>query len=224
MPLNNQWTRVIVLTPPPPDGCGLSELLRHRFAAMDWFAIEQHDPILAMAELCLREKAQTARAAWGLQRLERIALVIAQSAYWLRQGISLRELTSAVSRYLPTATIWEIVDDEVVRIDEPMEQVGGSDARPKSASTPMPQASKVAEARTQPASAHIAPPLEPLRLVGDADPNDSKSAPPATPSMNVSAKLVEPEDDVADKARITRQEIEMLLGDNPVSAGSEAAS
>lgn len=109
---------MIVLTPPPPDGCGMTEGLKALFAARDWFAVQQHDPYLAMAELCLRERTQAARAAWGLQRMEQIALVVLQPERWQH----LDELIAAVRRYLPNASAWMATsDDELVPFGAPVE-------------------------------------------------------------------------------------------------------
>src|SRR5215510_1021765 len=99
MPSTNEWTRVVVLTPPPSKGAGLTEGLKKLFAARDWFAVEQQDPYLAMAELCLRERAQVARSAWGLQRMELIALVVLQPAQWPQ----LQQLVDAVHQFVPSA-------------------------------------------------------------------------------------------------------------------------
>lgn len=110
MALTNEWTRVVVLTPPTAAGGGLSEGLKRLFAARDWFAVEQHDPYLAMAELCLRERAQVARSAWGLQRMELIAMVVMQPEQWPK----LQELVDAVHQFVPTATIWSASPNDTV--------------------------------------------------------------------------------------------------------------
>src|SRR5262245_42481345 len=110
-----QWTRVVVLMPPqneaprppqpgpvheapPLNDTSLAEPLRAAFAARDWFPILQHDPYLAFAELSLREQAQSSRAAWGLQRMEEIALVIVSTTVWPAEIV--HDLASAVRSHL----------------------------------------------------------------------------------------------------------------------------
>lgn len=107
---------MILLTPPPPDGEGVTDSLKSDFEARDWFAVEQTDPYLAMAELCLRERSQTARAAWGLQRMEQVALVIAPPQYWPQ--LLLQELIAAVAQHLPAASIWEAKDGSLQAIQD----------------------------------------------------------------------------------------------------------
>src|SRR5688572_14735153 len=126
MASTNQWTRVVVLTPAASFNggsgvsSGLSPELKAIFSARDWFAVEQNDPNLAMAELCLRERAQTARAAWGLQRMEQLALVVLEPQKWLQ----LDELATAVRTYIRCATIWTVAENEVIPLGAPIVQTG----------------------------------------------------------------------------------------------------
>jgi hypothetical protein len=123
MPSTNEWTRVVVLTPPSSKGHGMTEGLKRLFAARDWFAVEQHDPYLAMAELCLRERAQVARSAWGLQRMELIALVVMQPEQWPQ----LHQLVNAVHQFVPSATIWSAAEDDSI---SPLNGVASAPTRP----------------------------------------------------------------------------------------------
>src|SRR5688572_1641165 len=109
MPEISQWTRAIVLSPESSAPGGVSLKLSEAMSQRDWFPIEQHDPYLAMAELCLRERAQTARAGWGLQRMEHLALVIVEPSRWP----ALDSLIEAVGKYLTLASIWLVKNDEL---------------------------------------------------------------------------------------------------------------
>lgn len=60
-----------------------------------------HEPLQALASLCLLERAQLARAAWGLQRIDSIGLLILEPDH----GGDLPRLLAAVRRYLPAITI-----------------------------------------------------------------------------------------------------------------------
>lgn len=100
---------MIVLTQPQ---AGASAALREEFSARDWYPIEQEDPYLALAEICLRQRAQAARAAWGLQPLERLALVVIDPERWPQ----LRDLAAAVQRYVPGASVWTAQQDELTLV------------------------------------------------------------------------------------------------------------
>jgi hypothetical protein len=121
---------VVVLAPPAAiasaSGVGpvasgaptsLSPGLRNEFAQRDWFAIEHDDPYLAMAELCLRERAQAARAAWGLQRMERMALVILHPEHWPAEMLD--DLIQAVRACLSDITVYAVRDDRVEPVGQP---------------------------------------------------------------------------------------------------------
>jgi hypothetical protein len=119
MPEISQWTRAIVLTPEHSEAgqSGISPALALVFAQRDWFPIQQHDPCLAMAELCLRERAQTARAGWGLQPMEHLALVIVEPAHWP----FLEDLVLAVHRCFKHASIWVVDGEQLRSLDDPIE-------------------------------------------------------------------------------------------------------
>src|SRR5688500_8563680 len=136
MPSQTEWTRVVVLTPSPNGGPGpgaaipaaggpaagaaipgrgVTDDLKSQFAQRDWFAVEQHDPFLAMAELCLRDRAQATRASWGLQRMEQLALVVVNPQQWPL----LSHMVAAVGRFVPVATVWTVTDGEIVPLGVP---------------------------------------------------------------------------------------------------------
>jgi hypothetical protein len=120
----DQWTRVVVLAPAPAPSpsanlgaTSLSPQVQTQFEQRDWFAIEHHDPYLAMAELCLRERAQAARAAWGLQRMERMALVILHPEHWPAEMLD--DLIQAVRACLSDITVYAVRDDRVEPVGQP---------------------------------------------------------------------------------------------------------
>ncbi len=122
-----EWTRVIVLAPPSEqsapsaDGAigviGVIQRLQPEFEKRDWFAIVHSDPYLAFAELALRERAQAARAAWGLQRMEGLALVVVEPERW--PVALLDDLRRAVRRSLPAASLWTASGDRIEPADSP---------------------------------------------------------------------------------------------------------
>src|SRR5512145_2153714 len=113
MSATGPWTRVILLTPPQSEGGGLSEPLQQEFTVRDWFAVQVHDPYLALTELFVREKAQATRSSWGLQRMEQLALVITHAHNWAH----IDWLAESVRRYVPHASVWVAGDDHVRPFD-----------------------------------------------------------------------------------------------------------
>lgn len=204
----------------------MTEGLKALFAARDWFAVQQHDPYLAMAELCLRERTQAARAAWGLQRMEQIALVVLQPEHWRH----LDELIAAVRRYLPNASAWMATsDDELVPFGAPVEMTSPHECRPAS---PFADGFARNDSRMQHAHAAENGLLHDEKLSSldqqmhevfqnAQSPAPAQPQPPATlgsaPTYNQAddAPLNDQADDVTDlhgdDDRITREEIHMLL-------------
>ena len=112
---SKQWTRVIVLAP-SDDGLKSPAALQRIFEEREWYAIERSDPYDAMVELCLRERAQSARSAWGVGRLEDVALVIVHADHWDGSALSISDLIDAVTTHVPEASIWEFVGNTLRRI------------------------------------------------------------------------------------------------------------
>jgi len=76
--------------------------LRERLAERRVNAVEAASPVEAMAEICLQERAQRARSAWGLQRSMRSALVVVDRGHWR----DLSPMLDAIDRHLPEASVW----------------------------------------------------------------------------------------------------------------------
>lgn len=74
-----------------------------------WIAHEADDALGALAELCLLERTQSLRQAWGLQTVERLALVVVDPQQWPQ----LPAMVSAARRYVPKAALWSFVDGEL---------------------------------------------------------------------------------------------------------------
>jgi hypothetical protein len=158
---SNEWTRVVLLAPPSSGQTSseVGEPLKSLFAARDWFAIQLSDPYQAMAELCLRERAQAARAGWGLKRLEQLALAIHQPYVWQDQVIN--ELVDSVRQYLPSVTIWRIDHDEITpwnisdRTGNPVESAATNTFHtPVAPGKILPQESLAAPPAAPPAASH----------------------------------------------------------------------
>jgi hypothetical protein len=105
-------TRCVVLAPPEVN---LDEALRARLREHGWRTMTVHDPHIALAELCLQERLQASRSAWGLQRAEQLALVLALGGSEAAERVSM--LVNAVRRYVPAASIWKYEDGALRLID-----------------------------------------------------------------------------------------------------------
>lgn len=92
-------TRAVAMVPP---GRRLSAREREALEERGWRYTEVADPVLAFAELALRERAQRARAAWGLPRAERIVLVIIEPPAHRETA----PLLEALSRYFNAVEVW----------------------------------------------------------------------------------------------------------------------
>ena len=65
--------RCVVLTPP---GAAMSEPLRALLTARSWRFVARDDPHLAMAELCLEDRARSTRRSWAPEPEQNLALVL----------------------------------------------------------------------------------------------------------------------------------------------------
>lgn len=206
-----EWTRVIVLAPPShnealsADGAisGIDRL-QPEFEKRDWFAIVHSDPYLAFAELALRERAQAARAAWGLQRMEGLALVIVESERWPRPLLD--DLRCAVRRSLPAASLWTASGDRIEPAEAPLPATNATEQRSTSALGLGP---------------HQPPQLHAVRgNTSASNVSENGSAEPAPETSDGAG--------VRDTGRLSREEIDMLLHDNELDieppGGREAGS
>jgi hypothetical protein len=212
MALTEQWTRVILLVPPALQGRGFGDSLQSQFAARDWYAIQFHDPYLALAELCLREKSQISRDAWGLQRLEQISLVVLEPAMWSAAGVELHELTAVVQRIIPSASLWHIVDEQIIAV----QQAGVAQGVARSIAPQRAVANGSAALRTPPGSG---PPLNGHHATIAAPKNELSMAVVASTGRAGEGADAE----FSSRTRLSREEIEMLL-DPHGAAESEVAS
>ena len=121
------WTRCVLLTPRGGDD---PARLRALLVARDWHAVLQHDSYLALAELCIRRRAQNSRSAWGLAGSERQALVINEPDTF--NGLS--DLMVAMKKYLPQAQVMRYQDGTLSSLSavEPAQ----NEVRPESDSEP----------------------------------------------------------------------------------------
>lgn len=92
-------TRLVIAAPPDAQMPAALEAL---LAVPDVNAVVVHDLLTAWVELCLAERGQTARTAWGLQRQGTLGLVIVDDGQWT----DLDAMESARHRFLPDSQSW----------------------------------------------------------------------------------------------------------------------
>lgn len=122
MTVMEERTRCIVLR---PETDADTQRLDAALASREWSRIDWNGPYEAMVELCLCQRAEASRAAWGLENREQLALTVADV-------VAGAELVDAVRRYLPSVQIWRLEGEELslehegvrpaTKIDEPSGQ------------------------------------------------------------------------------------------------------
>jgi hypothetical protein len=129
MPPTECRTRCVLLAPrgdrAPERGDAARGLLDRR----GWMVHDAADPLGALAELCLLDRTQTMREAWGLQTVEALALVVAGRSDW---ADDLPDLVSAAARYVPQATLWCCDGEELQPVD-PAARAADPRATPRAA-------------------------------------------------------------------------------------------
>lgn len=93
-------TKCIWLAQPRKTRSGLTQ--PHLLSQQGWDVTAFDDPVLAMAELALCERAQAARSAWGLERVNRVVLAVEEPDACSQTSAML----AAVARYLPDVAVW----------------------------------------------------------------------------------------------------------------------
>ena len=192
---SHEWTRVVVLR---SDADGPKDArLNAIFVARDWYAIEHANAWQAMAELCLRERAQAARAAWGLQRMERSALVLLDPL----EERELFDFVQSVKKHLPGTSIWSWSGVDL----EPL--AAGEDHAPIANEPPMPRPMPrpITPAADDDDTARAAAPE--LQFSPTSAPKPPFLA-PSPPEAKTAGMVEEPH---APDGRISREEIDMLL-------------
>jgi len=116
----NDGTRGVLLV---ERGRDIDATLRDAIAAHGWSVTALHDPVMAMAELCLLERSQAARSAWGLRGTSDLVLVLADPT-------PLDDLVDAVQWYLPGVAIWRAENGTMTMLDAPPETAADTPTSP----------------------------------------------------------------------------------------------
>ncbi len=113
MPSIDCRTRCVLLAPKGDRAQDCGKDVQLMLDRRGWIAHEADDALGALAELCLLERTQSLRQAWGLQTVERLALVVVEPQQWPQ----LPAMVSAARRYVPKAALWSFVDGGLHPLD-----------------------------------------------------------------------------------------------------------
>ena len=100
MPSNDQETKCVLLA-----STANGSRAREQLDARGWAAHLSSDPLPALAELCLLDRLDEKRRAWG-RPTSGLALVVVDPSRWPQ----LPAMLSAARRYVPTAALWTFDD------------------------------------------------------------------------------------------------------------------
>jgi len=135
--------------------------VREQLDARGWAAHLSSDPLPALAELCLLDRLDAKRRAWG-RPTNGLALVIVEPSRWSQ----LPEMLSAARRYVPTAALWTFDNGRLTPLVLEHDSDNGSDA-----SGPADRANDAAprsyEMRTTPEAPNAGPHDDSRKITGD---------------------------------------------------------
>ena len=92
-------TKCVVLA---PNAKSVDGQLRSQLEQRHWDALVTDVPLMAMAELCLAQRIQSSRTAWGLTSADGVALVVIKPSHWSDLSVML----AAIKQYVPVVGVW----------------------------------------------------------------------------------------------------------------------
>ena len=96
-------TKCVVLA---PDAKSVDGQLRSQLEQRHWDALVTDVPLMAMAELCLAQRMQSSRTAWGLTTADGVVFVVIEPSHWS----DLSDMLGAIKRYVPVVGAWVFED------------------------------------------------------------------------------------------------------------------
>jgi len=116
---NDQETKCVLLA-----STANGARVRNQLHARGWAAHLSSDPLPALAELCLLDRLDAKRRAWGRPTIG-LALVVVEPRRWPQ----LPAMLSAARRYVPTAGLWTFDDGRLTPLVVDDDSDNGSAAR-----------------------------------------------------------------------------------------------
>jgi len=135
--------------------------VREQLDARGWAAHLSSDPLPALAELCLLDRLDAKRRAWG-RPTNGLALVIVEPSRWSQ----LPEMLSAARRYVPTAALWTFDNGRLTPLVLEHDSDNGSDASGPADRT-NDAAPRSYEMRTTPEAPNASPHDDSRKITGD---------------------------------------------------------
>ena len=114
---------VLVCEDAHEDSALLPDELRRKIEQFGERAAIHHDACLAMAELCLADRLEAGRAAWGLPRTRNLSLVLWSADL---SSVKIAQLLDAVRKYLPETSIFKYGEDAKLRPISPSPRSGAT--------------------------------------------------------------------------------------------------
>jgi len=140
MPTNDRTTCIVLMHNNERNATSADDVVRHALEQRGWAITYLDDPTQAMVELAICERAQTARAAWGLQRAANVVLAIDQpQCYEL--------LLDAVAHYLPTVQVYDCSGGKLRLLQQSTNGQTPSITKPEQVSEPKAQTSATTDRR-----------------------------------------------------------------------------
>lgn len=99
-------TNCVVLA---PNAKSVDGRLRSQLEQRQWDALVTDVPLMAMAELCLAQRMQSSRTAWGLTSADGVVLVVIEPSHWS----DLSDMLRAIKRYVPVVGAWVFEEGEL---------------------------------------------------------------------------------------------------------------
>ncbi len=191
-------------------------LARARQAVADqgWEATFEHEPFLAMAHLCLHERSEVSRAAWGLGTCSRPLLVVCQPQRWPEFEL----LAEAVAAHLPAVGVWVLAEGSLRELTPGVPRESATAAATEATSSSPAgvaalrhDAGMLAKQPPRPARSSGPPPLrlaQPMSALSESDDAGDQALSAAEMDDEQLAAL-------ADSTRVTPAELEMLFNPPP---------
>lgn len=106
------FTRFVLLRPrEAPCPSPLANAFRERWSHV----IQVNDPLGALAELCVMERAEQPRRAYGLPARERVAFIVLERSAWN----DLSDLLRTIRKRLPEVSIWVHTGELILEVSDP---------------------------------------------------------------------------------------------------------
>ena len=201
------FTRFVLLRPRGA-ACpsGLADALRER-----WHQVTQvYDPLNALAELCLLDRAEQPRRDWGLEARDKIALIFFEQDAWE----SLNKLLEIVKARLPAISVWNCTNGLALEISKAQVQ---PPRRPQSArDTNDPNAEGPPRGRKEYGTLRLtgsfpeAPEEKPTKKEAPENPPQTAPTDSTNPESEANPDSVEPKQ--SDLPTVSPEELELLLG------------